>query len=126
MPRLTTDATQVFAVMLFVCGACGDDPDPRVHIDASLDGGTDAAAPPVDAMLVDLPVGAECESNEQCANGICFDISSVDTGCLCRVCTVECLTNETCPDVAPEPDCEAVGGTRLCLYGGWEARFCGP
>ena len=62
MPRLTAPA---LALGLLACSGCGGDPDPRVHLDASFDGGDDGAMS-MEAAAADLPVGADCVGDEQC------------------------------------------------------------
>lgn len=59
------------------------------------DGGDAAPAPTPDAALdaSDLPVGASCWDNAQCASGICFDYAVKG-----QFCTERCDANADCPD----------------------------
>jgi hypothetical protein len=61
------------------------------------DGGGAPPPPPPDAALdaSDLPVGASCWDNAQCASGICFDYTVKG-----QFCTVRCDANADCPDTS--------------------------
>jgi hypothetical protein len=81
-------------------------------------------------------VGAPCSSGASCKSGLCLDLSLADDGCAGKVCTRRCRHDRDCPPVAAEPDCDpvrlgpagprgsATGPVRVCLYGGWEKRYC--
>ena len=73
------------------------------------DGGGAAAPPPPDAALdaSDLPLGASCWDNAQCASGICFDYAVRGT-----FCTQRCWTNANCP-----PPANGCNGMGVCRFG---------
>ena len=73
------------------------------------DGGDAGPPPPPDAALdaSDLPLGAPCWDNAQCASGICFDYAVKGT-----FCTKTCSTNADCP-TPPFMGCNAMGVCRI-------------
>jgi hypothetical protein len=73
------------------------------------DGGEAAAPPPPDAALdaSDLPLGASCWDNAQCASDICFDYVVRGT-----FCTQRCWTNANCP-----PPANGCNGQGVCRFG---------
>jgi hypothetical protein len=72
------------------------------------DDGGDALAPPVDASpdASNLPFGAMCLDNAQCASGVCFDFKVRG-----QFCTKQCNSNADCP--APSPGCNGMGICRV-------------
>ena len=72
------------------------------------DGGGSAAPPPSDASLdaSDLPFGASCRDNLQCASGLCFDYKVRGT-----FCTQLCAMGESCPPTSS--GCNGMGVCRL-------------
>jgi hypothetical protein len=72
------------------------------------DDGGDAGPPPIDASpdAHDLPFGAECLDNAQCASGICYDYRVKG-----QFCTKFCNTNADCP--APSNQCNGMGVCRM-------------
>ncbi len=72
------------------------------------DGGGAPAPPPPDAALDagDLPFGASCWDNAQCASGVCFDYKVRGT-----FCTQPCSASVACP--AESPGCNGMGVCRL-------------
>ena len=72
------------------------------------DGGGAPAPPPPDAALdaSDLPLGASCWNNAQCASDICFDYSVRGT-----FCTQLCTMSSECPP--PENGCNGMGVCRM-------------
>ena len=104
-----TDAGADSACMLTVddagvthgCGQGGQGPGDH-------DDGGGMAPPPPDAApdATDLPFGASCLDNAQCASGMCFDFNVRGT-----FCTKACSTNADCP---PESlGCNGMGVCRL-------------
>jgi hypothetical protein len=73
------------------------------------DGGGLPAAPPPDASpdATNLPFGAECLDNAQCASGICFYYRVKG-----QFCTIECNVNTDCP-----PASLGCGGQGVCRVG---------
>jgi hypothetical protein len=73
------------------------------------DGGGLPPPPPPDAALdaSDLPLGASCWDNAQCASTICFDYAVRGT-----FCTQLCLTAGNCPP--PSNGCNGMG---VCRFG---------
>ena len=73
------------------------------------DGGGAAAPPPPDAALdaSDLPFGASCWDNAQCASDICFYYQVRGT-----FCTQRCWTNANCP-----PPANGCNGMGVCRFG---------
>ena len=73
------------------------------------DGGGAPTPPPPDAALdaSDLPLGASCWDNAQCASGICFDYKIRGT-----FCTQRCWTNANCP-----PPANGCNGMGVCRFG---------
>lgn len=84
------------------CGMGGMGPGDRD------DGGDAGAPPPSDASpdARDLPFGASCIDNANCASGLCFDYRVRGT-----FCTLMCKTNTDCP--APSPGCNGMGVCRM-------------
>jgi hypothetical protein len=72
------------------------------------DGGGQTVPPPTDASpdASDLPFGAPCQSDAQCASGVCFDYTVRGT-----LCTKKCSTNGDCP--SPSPGCNGQGVCRM-------------
>jgi len=72
------------------------------------DGGGAPAPPPPDASLdaSDLPLGASCWNNAQCASDICFDYAVRGTFCSQR-----CWTPANCPP--PMNGCNGMGVCRM-------------
>jgi hypothetical protein len=85
------------------CGKGGQGPGDH-------DDGGGMAAPPSDASpdASDLPFGASCRDNGQCATGMCFDFTVKGT-----FCTKTCSSNADCP--AASPGCNGMG---VCRTGG--------
>jgi hypothetical protein len=83
------------------CGQGGHGPGDRD------DGGGAPPPPPPDAALdaSDLPMGAPCWDNAQCASGICFDYAVKG-----QFCTARCTTNADCPP--PSLGCNGMGVCR--------------
>jgi hypothetical protein len=73
------------------------------------DGGDAGAPPPSDASpdASDLPFGASCLHDAQCASGICFDYVVKGT-----FCTQTCKTNADCP-----PSSLGCNGMGVCRVG---------
>jgi len=73
------------------------------------DGGDAGPPPPPDASLdaSDLPLGASCWDNAQCASGICFDYAVKGT-----FCTKLCTADADCPS-PPFMGCNAMGVCRM-------------
>lgn len=73
------------------------------------DGGGAAKPPPSDASpdASDLPLGASCLDNAQCASDICFDYNVRGT-----FCTQRCWTNADCP-----PPANGCNGMGVCRFG---------
>jgi hypothetical protein len=73
------------------------------------DGGGAAAPPPSDAAVdaSDLPLGASCLDNAQCASDICFLYQVRGT-----FCTQRCWTNGDCP-----PPANGCNGMGVCRFG---------
>ena len=73
------------------------------------DGGGSAMPPPPDAALdaSDLPLGASCWNNSQCASDICFDYAIRGT-----FCTQRCWTAANCP-----PPANGCNGMGVCRFG---------
>lgn len=73
------------------------------------DGGGAAKPPPSDASpdASDLPLGASCLDNAQCASDICFDYQVRGT-----FCTQRCWTNADCP-----PPANGCNGMGVCRFG---------
>jgi len=71
------------------------------------DGGDAGAPPPPDAALdaSDLPLGAPCWENAQCASDMCFDYAVKGT-----FCSRTCTSNADCP--APSLGCNGMGVCR--------------
>jgi hypothetical protein len=88
------------------CGSGGMGPGDRD------DGGGSAAPPPPDAALdaSNLPFGASCWDNVQCASDLCFDYKVRGTFCS-RI----CMTNIDCPP--PSPGCNGMGVCRMADMG---------
>lgn len=84
------------------CGGGGMGPGDRD------DGGGGPPPPPPDAALdaSDLPFGASCWDNAECASDLCFDYKVRGTFCT-RICT----TNADCPP--PSPGCNGMGVCRM-------------
>jgi hypothetical protein len=73
------------------------------------DGGDAGAPPPPDAALdaSDLPLGAPCWDNAQCASDLCFDYVVKGT-----FCTKRCSSNADCPS-PPFMGCNGMGVCRM-------------
>jgi hypothetical protein len=73
------------------------------------DGGGAAKPPPSDASpdAADLPMGASCLDNAQCASDICFYYQVRGT-----FCTQRCWTNSNCP-----PPANGCNGMGVCRFG---------
>ena len=73
------------------------------------DGGDAGPPPPPDASrdASDLPLGAPCWDNAQCASDICFDYAVKGT-----FCTKPCSTNADCP-TPPFMGCNGMGVCRM-------------
>jgi hypothetical protein len=100
----TTDACSLWVDDAGVTRGCGQGGHgPGDHDD----GGGAAPPPPPDAALdaSDLPMGASCWDNAQCASGICFDYAVKG-----QFCTVRCTTNADCPP--PSLGCNGMGVCR--------------
>ncbi|HEY8038529.1 MAG TPA: hypothetical protein VIF15_01995 [Polyangiaceae bacterium] len=71
------------------------------------DGGDAAPPPPPDASpdASDLPQGASCLDNAQCASGMCFDFAVKG-----QFCSQACDGAHPCP--APSPGCNGMGVCR--------------
>jgi hypothetical protein len=84
------------------CGKGGQGPGDRD------DGGGAAAPPPPDAALdaSDLPFGASCWDNPQCASDICFDYTVKG-----QFCTLRCDASADCPDASL--GCNGMGVCRI-------------
>lgn len=106
----TTDAADALCVLLVddagVSHGCGPgDNGPGDHDD----GGGAAAPPPSDAAVdaSNLPLGASCLDNAQCASDICFFYQVRGT-----FCTQRCWTNGDCP-----PPANGCNGMGVCRFG---------
>lgn len=62
-----------------------------------------------------LPTGVECESDDQCQSGVCWDFSTYDACCFGTVCSGMCETNQDCIDLATGAGAETP-----------DAAVCGP
>jgi hypothetical protein len=83
------------------CGKGGQGPGDH-------DDGGGVTAPPSDASpdAIDLPFGASCLDNGQCASGMCFDYSAKGT-----FCTKTCNSNADCP--SESSGCNGMGVCRV-------------
>ena len=72
------------------------------------EGGDAGPPPPPDASrdATDLPLGAPCWDNAQCASGICFDYAVKG-----QFCTQRCWTDDNCPP--PMDGCNGMGVCRV-------------
>lgn len=86
------------------------------------------------ASVGPLEVGDDCNADNECMTGVCWDFSDYDPACFGAVCSVECENNEDCVQAftdagSPDPDGAICGVDGRCagLGSGFGAFACaGP